>query len=82
VYLSAQIEALLDAANAWQVSSFCIEPVPYITYPGNSHFDYYNDESCQHRGTTRTNEMAMCFLWEASNLGKHAGVAHQRWGGS
>ena len=80
VYLSAQIEALLDAADAWRVSSFCIEPVPVTAYPGNSHFDYYNDESCQQRGSTNTDEMATCFLWEASNLGKHAGDAHQRWG--
>ena len=85
VHLSAQIEPLsdaADAADAWRVSSFCVEPMPIIAYPGNNRFDYYNDESCQMRGTTNTDEMATCFVWEASNLGKHVGDAHQRWGGT
>ena len=82
VYLSAQIEPVPNTADAWRVSSFCIEPQPDIAYPGNSHFDYYNDESCQQRGHTKTDEMARCVLWEATNLGKHVGDAHQRWGGA
>ena len=82
VHLSAQIEPLSDAVDAWRVSSFCVEPMPITAYPGNCRFDYYNDESCQMRGTTNTDEMATCFVWEASNLGKHVGDAHQRWGGA
>ena len=82
VYLSVQIEPRPDATDAWQASAFCIEPCPIIAYPGNSAFDYYNDESCQARGNLHTDVMAACFLWEATNLGKHVGDAHQRWGGA
>ena len=82
VHLSVQIEPRPDATDAWQASAFCIEPCPIIAYPGNSAFDYYNDESCQARGNLHTDVMAACFLWEATNLGKHVGDAHQRWGGA